>query len=60
MYENNELIIKRVINGYHVEAKEQTELNPDAVDGITVFNTLGELIGFIAGTYGHLEDTGGD
>ena len=56
MYENNELIIKRVVNGYSAELKESSELNQEAVDGVFIFPTLSELIGFVATTYNDLEE----
>jgi len=52
----NELIIKRVVNGYSVELKESNELSQEAVDGVFIFSTLSELIGFIATTYSELEE----
>lgn len=56
MYENNELNIKRVVNGYSVELKESIELSQEAIDGVFIFATLSELIGFIATTYNDLEE----
>ena len=56
MYENNELIIKRVINGYSAELKNSSELNQEAVDGVFIFPALSELIGFVAITYSDLEE----
>jgi len=52
----NELIIKRVVNGYSVELKESNEFSQAALDGVYIFPTLSELIGFIATTYSELEE----
>ena len=56
MYENNELIKKRVVNGYNAELKESNELNHEAIDGVFIFPTLKALIGFVAITYSDLEE----
>lgn len=56
MYENNELIIRRAVNGYSVVLTESIELSQEAVDGVFIFATLSELIGFIATTYSDLEE----